>query len=52
MDEEEGGEEEEEKRSEHRKVICSPWAHPSGIQQHKLNLYQHQHIITPRTWIY
>lgn len=34
------------------KVICSPWVHPSGIQQHKLNLSQHQHIINPRTWLY
>lgn len=34
------------------KVICSPEVHPSGIQQHKLNLFQHQHIINPRTWLY
>lgn len=34
------------------KVICSPWAHPSGIQQHKPNLSQHQHIINPHTWLY
>lgn len=34
------------------KVICSPWIHPSGIQQHKPNLSQHQHIINPHTWLY
>lgn len=34
------------------KVICSPWVHPSGIQQHKPNLYLHQHIINPHTWLY
>lgn len=34
------------------KVICSPWAHPSGIQQHKPNLSQHQLIINPHTWLY
>lgn len=44
-------------RSERKKevmMICSPsaQAHPSGIQQCKLNLPQCQHIIKPRTWPY
>lgn len=34
------------------KVICSPWIHPSGIQQHKPNLPHHQHIINPHTSLY
>lgn len=34
------------------KVICSPWLHPSGMQEHKLNPSQHQHIINPHTWLY
>lgn len=34
------------------KVICSPWIHPSGIQQPEPNLSQHQHIINPQTLLY
>lgn len=34
------------------KVICSPWIHQSGMQWHKPNLSQHQHIINPHTSFY
>lgn len=43
---------ETEKETWTEKVICSPCVHPSGIQQRKLNLSQHQHIINPCTWLY